>query len=158
MSDYYANEMFDFLFKYYNIDLERDLRRNNREMMQNLIDVIQRSDNTGRTYLLVKQTANAISANVRGGKIRVRRLLRIIDKCFWDQITPVNPVSRLSVLFNRWQENSSEFKLQYNKYHGGTICEGGKKSYSSPYFNPWCSGFILFLPSNFATCPQKFLS
>ena len=56
VSDYYANEMFDFLFKYYNLDLERDLKRNNKEMMDNLIEIIQRNDNTGRTYLLVKQT------------------------------------------------------------------------------------------------------
>lgn len=149
VSDYYANEMFDFLFKYYNIDLERDLQRNNSEMMQNLIEVTQRNDNTGRTYLLVKQTANAISANIRSGKIRLRRLLRLIDKCFWEQITPANPVSRLSILFNNWQENSNEFKLQYNKYHSGTTYGGGKKSYSSPYLK--CDllniRFVLVLPT-----------
>lgn len=133
VSDHYANEMFDFLFKYYNIDLERDLQRNNAEMMRGLIEAIQRDDNTGRTYLLVKQTANAIRANIRGGKIRIRRLLRLIDKCFWEQIIPANPVSRISILFNKWQENSNEFRLQYNKYNNGSANGGGKKSYSSPY-------------------------
>lgn len=149
VSDYYANDMFEFLFKYYNIDLERDLQRNDREMMNSLFEVIKRNDNTGRTYLLVKQTANALSKNVRGGKIRIRWLLRLIDKCFWEQITPVNPVSRLSILFNRWQENSNEFKLQYNKYHNNYTYGGGKKSYLSPYlqcdfFN---TTFKLILPT-----------
>ncbi|MDF2800398.1 MAG: hypothetical protein K0S61_301 [Anaerocolumna sp.] len=149
VSDHYANEMFDFLFKYYNIDLERDLTRNNSEMMNNLIEVTQRNDNTGRTYLLVKQTANAIGANTRGGKIRIRRMLRLIDKCFWEQVIPVNPISRLSILFNNWQENSSEFKLQYNKYHNSSSNSRGKKSYSSPYIkcNFKSTSFKLVLPT-----------
>lgn len=148
VSDYYANEMFNFLFKYYNIDLERDLQRNDKEMMNSLIEVIKRNDNTGRTYLLVKQTANAISANIRGGKIRLRHLLKLIDKCFWEQITPVNPVSRLAILFNNWQENSDEYKLQFEKYHTHNT-NIGKKSYFSPYikcdFNN--TSFKLILPT-----------
>ncbi len=149
VSDHYANEMFEFLFKYYNIDLERDLTRNNSEMMNNLIEVTQRNDNTGRTYLLVKQTANAIGVNIRGGKIRIRRLLKLIDKCFWEQVIPVNPVSRLSILFNNWQENSSEFRLQYNKYHNSFSNAVGKKSYSSPYIkcNFKNTSFKLVLPT-----------
>lgn len=149
VSDYYANEMFDFLFKYYNIDLERDIERNNADMMNRLIEVIQRDDNTGRTYLLVKQTANAISTNIRGGKIRIRRLLRLIDKCFWEQITPANPVSRISILFNNWQENSKEFRAQYNRFHNSSFTGGGKKSFSSPYIKCdfKCTSFKLILPT-----------
>jgi hypothetical protein len=149
VSDFYANEMFDFLFKYYNIDLERDLQRNDATMMKDFIEIIKRNDNTGRTYLLVKQTANAICANERGGKIRIRRMLRLIDKCFWEQIIPVNPVSRLSVLFNIWQANSSEFKEQYNRYNGGFTINKGKKNYSSPYIkcNIENTKFKLILPT-----------
>lgn len=80
--------------------------------------------------MLVKQTSDAVSVNIRGGKIRIRRLLKLIDQCFWEQITPVNPVSRLSILFNKWQENSAEFKLQRNKYNSGSAGEGRKRSYS----------------------------
>lgn len=151
VSDNYANEMFEFLFKYYNLDLERDLDRNNKEMMDNFIDVIQKNDNTGRTYLLVKHTADAIRMNPKGSKIRLRRLLRMIDKCFWEQITPINPVSRLSVLFIKWQENSSEFQIQFNKYHTGSAYNNRKKSYSTPYLKcnlDWIS-FNLVLPSQF---------
>ena len=83
VSDYYANEMFDFFFKYYLLDLERDLERNTKEMMNNLFEIIQRKDNTGRTYLLVQQTANAINMNSRGGKIRIRRFIRQMDEVFW---------------------------------------------------------------------------
>lgn len=148
VSDYYANEMFDFLFKYYNLDLERDLHRNNKEMMDGLIETIQKNDNTGRTYLLVKQTADAIGVNIRGGKIRIRWLLRLIDRCFWEQVTPSNPISRISILFNKWQESSEDFKTQYNKYHSGDT-EKGKKSFISPYLK--CdyrnTSFKLILPT-----------
>lgn len=146
VSDYYADDMFNFLFKYYEIDLERDLSRNNKEMMDNLIEVTQRNDNTGRTYLLVKQTANAIGVNKRGGKIRIRRLLKLIDRCFYENITPINPVSRMSILFNKWQENSEEFKLKRIEYNGGGIKE---KNYSSPYLkcNLKNTTFKLILPS-----------
>lgn len=132
VSDHYANEMFDFLFKYYNLDLERDLNRNTIEMMNSLMETAQRSDNTGRTYLLVKQTANALAINSKGGKIRLRRLLRMIDSYFWEQIKPANPVSRLSILFNKWSENSVEFQTQYSKFHNSSNANG-KKSFSSPY-------------------------
>ncbi|SES69139.1 DNA-directed RNA polymerase subunit alpha C-terminal domain-containing protein [Anaerobranca gottschalkii] len=149
VSDYYANAMFDFFFKYYNNDLERDLSRNNREMMNNLIEVIKKNDNTSRTYLLVKQTANAIKVNTRGGKIRIRRLLNLIDRAFWDGVTPENPTSRLSILFNQWLEISDEFNQQYNIYHSNSNKTKGKKAFSSPYFK--CdfknTSFKLVLPT-----------
>lgn len=149
VSDHYADEMFDFLFKYYNIDLERDLQRNDKEMMNNLIEVIQRTDNSERTYLLVRQTANAIKVNIRGGKIRIRNLLKLIDKCFWENIIPVNPVSRLSILFNKWQESSDEFKLEYSKYNCLSDNSYRKKSYSSPYIKCYFNDnkFKLILPA-----------
>jgi hypothetical protein len=149
VSDYYANEMFDFLFKYYTIDLERDLVRNTPEMMNDLMEIAKRNDNTGRTYLLVKQTANALGINAKGGKIRLRRMLRLIDKCFWEQIKPTNPLSRLSVLFNNWTESSAEFQHQYQKFHSIAKNGGGKKSYSSPYLkvNFKQTKFKLVLPA-----------
>lgn len=149
VSNHYANEMFDFLFKYYTIDLERDLHRNTTEMLNNLMEIAQRNDNTGRTHLLVKQTANALAINAKGGKIRIRRLLRLIDKCFWEQIKPMNPVSRLSVLFNQWTESSMEFQQHYQKFHFSLKTRGGKKRFSTPYLSCDFSQtrFKLVLPS-----------
>ncbi len=133
VSNSYSDEMFDFLFKYYNLDLERNLERNTGKMMDNLIDTISRQDNTGRTYLLVRQTAYAINSNISAGKARIRRLLRLIDRCFWEQVTPVNPRSRLTMLFKEWQENSPEFKREMQLFNEGSLSIKGRKRYSSPY-------------------------
>lgn len=133
VSNHYTFDLFEFLFRFYNLDLERDLDRNTAEMMDSLMEIAQRDDNTGRTYLLVKHTANALAVNSKGGKIRIRRLLRMIDRAFWEQITPTNPVSRLSILFNEWIKQSDEFQLQYNRLQASGGSQKGRKSFSSPY-------------------------
>lgn len=149
VSDNYAYEMFDFLFKYYTIDLERDLQRNTSEMMSNLVDAIKKSDNTARTYMLVKQTANAVRVNTKGCKIRFRRILKLIDLCFWEQIVPENPTSRMSILFNKWVEDSRFFRTEYSRFHNSINGEKGKKSFSTPYLhcNYINTTFKLILPS-----------
>lgn len=134
VSDKYIENMFNFLFAYYRMDLERDLTRNNKMMMDSLVETILKNDNTGRTYWLVKHTSDAVHMNTKGAKIRIRRLLRLIDNCFWEQITPVNSSNRLSMHFLKWQKNSNDFNLEYVKYHGGNYNGRGKKSFSTPFF------------------------
>lgn len=134
VSDYYANDFFRFLFAFYYIDLERDLERNDRSTMNSLIDIMTRDDNTGRTYYLVKQTADAVRANTRGCKIRIRRFLRLIDSCFWDRIDLSGSNHRLTKQLNNWKETSEEFHSEVYKYNVGGYIAGGKKSFSSPYF------------------------
>lgn len=133
VSDRYANSFFDFLFAYYRIDLERDLSRNTREMMDSLIEIIMRNDNTDRTYLLVKHTQDAVTNNVRGSKIRIRRFLKLIDKCFWGEEIKLNLNNRLSRLFSEWKDNSIEFKDEINKYNYQGSNLKGRKRFSSPY-------------------------
>ena len=107
VSDNYANDFFNFLFAYYRIDLDRDINRNDKDSMDSLVEIMTRNDNTGRTYWLVKQTADAVRANTRGCKIRIRRLLKLIDKRFWESISSINSANRITRLFNIWQENSN---------------------------------------------------
>ena len=133
VSDHYSNDLFEFLFAYYRIDLERDLTNNSSEMMKHLVDTMIRNDNTGRTYLVVKQTSDALKLNTRGGKIKLRRLLKLIDQCFWEQITPSNSVNRLSILFNKWQEESEKFQGERNEYNAGGYGRKAEKKYNSPY-------------------------
>lgn len=134
VSDYYANDFFKFLFAFYRIDLERDLERNDRSTMNSLIEIMTRDDNSGRTYYLVKQTADAVRANTRGCKIRIRRFLRLIDSCFWNKIDLSGSNHRLTKLLNNWKETSEDFNSEVYKYNVGGYIAGGKKSFSSPYF------------------------
>ncbi len=140
VSDNYANDFFNFLFAYYRIDLDRDINRIDKDSMDSLVEIITRNDNTGRTYWLVKQTADAVRANTRGCKIRIRRLLKLIDKRFWENISPINSANRITRLFNTWQENSKEFEIEYNKYNAGGS-GGGVKRFSAPFLK--CYDFKL---------------
>ncbi|WP_143270527.1 hypothetical protein [Anaerobranca californiensis] len=146
VSEHYANNLFDFLFKFYEIDLERDLTRNSKEMMDNLVHIIRKNDNTQRTYLLVQQTSDAIEVNKRGAKVRLRRLLRLIDQCFYQQDIPQNSTSRMTILFNKWQRESEEFNNKIREYNLGIK---KKKSYSAPFLkcNLEDNSFTLILPS-----------
>lgn len=144
VSNAFADRFFNFLFAFYCIDLERDLSRLDREMMNNLIEIIQRNDNSNRTYWLVEQTADAVRQSVRSGKTRIRRYLKLIDKAFWGEELPVHSENRLTKLFISWTQTSKE--LEEEKCALST--KRTKKSFSSPYlrFNEKSFDFRLILP------------
>ena len=143
VSNYYAPRLMDFLYAYYRIDLERDLSRNDRFMMRELMSSIKSKDNTNRTYQLVKQTSDAISLNPRGGYNRIRWLLKMIDRFFWGDDITINPANRLARMFSEWTEQSDEMQQARN--------ETGprQRAFSSPHisFNPETGGFSVLLPS-----------
>lgn len=145
----YANEFFDFLFAYYRIDLDRDIERNSREMMNSLIEIIMRNDNTDRTYLIRTNTQLAVSNNIHGCKIRIRRFLNLIDKSFWGQDVQLNLNNRMSRLFSEWRESSAFFNEEMQKNNGLGFSGGGKKRFTSPYIkcNFRYTKFNLIFPS-----------
>lgn len=130
VSNIFAKKFFNFLFAFYSIDLFRDISRLDRAAMSGLIDNMKCNDNTGRTYMLVEHTADAVRNNSRGCKTRIRRYLKLIDKAFWDEELPENSPNRLIRQLFAWKDSSEEF-------HEGKRNEGtphrGKKSFSSPY-------------------------
>ena len=143
VSNKYASNLMDFLYAYYRIDLERDLSRNDREMMRELIRSMQNKDNSNRTYKLVQQTSDAVSCNPRGCNIRLRWLLRLIDASFWEEEVRINPSNRLSRLFSEWAEQSTD--LQRSRGRSGTR----QKVFSFPHivFDSEQGQFHLLLPS-----------
>lgn len=149
VSDCFAGHLFDFLFSYYRLDLERDLDRNDKESFNTLIGIMRKNDLTGRNNMLVRQIADAINVNTRGCKIRIRRLIKMIDMAFWDNYkAPVNS-NRITKHFNDWVGNSQEFKGDYEKYNGGRVGRG-KRRFRNPYLK-WVGfnnmKFQLNLPS-----------
>lgn len=164
VSDYYSRGLFDILFQYYVRDLERDINRNDRERMAALLEAFMRtsqedageerlsaliSGSKSKAYMLRKDTLNAISAQPKHSSVRLRRLLRLIDKAFWKDQVPANPTSRLTIRFKEWQKQSEDFNAEYKLYKNGGIRNRGKKHFSSPYlFSDIRTGsFRLILPS-----------
>ncbi len=148
VADNYAFEFFDFLFAFYRIDLERNLLNLNRNTMNELIEIMSRRDNTGRTYFLKAQTANAILMNRKGCKPRIRWYLKLIDKAFWGDPLPKNSTNRLTSKLIQWKNSNETFLLERRRLTGSSI-NRGKKSFSSPYLylNLRDKKFSLVLPS-----------
>ena len=149
VSNYYSKGLFELLFQYYSKDLERDIYRNDTQQMQALMDTLamkaSMDENAGeafadqfmvkgsRAYKLRHHTLNAISANPVHSRVRLRRLLRLIDNAFWNGKIPKNPSSRLTILFKEWVEESPSYREEYNKFMLGEIRNKGKKHFSMPY-------------------------
>lgn len=149
VSNYYSKGLFELLFQYYAKDLERDIDRNTTEQMQALMDTLAKKAaqdekqseaftdqfmaKGSRAYKLKSHTLQAISANPMHGKMRLYRILRLIDRAFWNNAVPKNPVSRLTILFKEWVADSSAYKKEYRLYQLGEIRNRGKKHFSNPY-------------------------
>ena len=149
VSNYYSKGLFELLFQYYAKDLERDIYRNTTEQMQALMDTMakkaslddQQNDTFAeqfmskgsRAYKLKNHTLQAISAYPIHSRTRLRRILRLMDKAFWNNALPKNPTSRLTILFKEWVADSPAYKKEYRLYQLGEIRNRGKKHFSTPY-------------------------
>lgn len=149
VTDYYSKGLFELLFQYYAKDLERDIYRNDKVQMQALMDTLQLKATmseeeseaftdqfTGRgsrAYKLRQHTLQAIAANPTHSSMRLRRIIRLMDKAFWKDSVPQKPVSRLTILFKEWLKESPSFNNEYKLYKSGVIRNRGKKHFSSPY-------------------------
>ena len=147
VSDYYAPKYFDFLYKFYSIDLDRDISRLDQETMNILLDSVCSDDNTGRRYMLVQHTSQAVAANRPGAAVRIRRHLEQIDKLFWNPEYEIIADHRLDSLMQDWARSANELALDANsigRNHGR-----GARRFSSPYifFDKANASFQLVLPS-----------
>ena len=149
VSDKFTERVFDNLYKFYSLDLERDIETHDAQLINSLVEVMIRNDNRDRTSMLVGHTSDALRANPRGSKIRIRRWLKLIDKCFWDDELPSNLNNRFNRHFINWTENSTEFNNDYKKFYRRSN-KISKKSFSYPYLmcNLEKTIFYLVYPNN----------
>jgi hypothetical protein len=135
--DHYINKLFRFIYSYYQIDLERNLSLNNTEMMNALIsNIIDRDSNendndvANREYMLNMHTIDAIRANTKSAKMKIRWILRLMDKAFWDQNLPDNPKGKLSKLFVQWVNETDVFRDDVKQYSNKDY--GNRKQFRTP--------------------------
>lgn len=149
ITNYYASDLFDFLFAYYQIDLERDLTSNSREMRDYLMQSMASGENTARAYKIKKHTSDAVAFNTRGCKIRVGKILRFMDNALFYGLFPRTSQNRIAQLFCKWANESKKFD-QAKKAIAG-LTKRGEKRYSSPYlrYNGSQNRFELVLPPQY---------
>ena len=146
ITNYYASDLFVFLFAYYQIDLERDLTSNSKEMRDYLMQSMASGENTARAYKIKKHTSDAVAFNTRGCKIRVGKILRFMDNALFYGLFPRTSQNRIAQLFCKWADESKKFD-QAKKAIAG-LTKRGEKRYCSPYlrYNGNQNRFELVLP------------
>jgi len=150
VTNHYADDFFEFLFAYYQIDLDRDLQNNTAKMKKYLAESIKNGENSSRAYRIKRHTADAVTANERGCKIRIARILRFIDNALFDDILPVNSRNRLAQLFVKWAETSKHFDSVKREIYGNS--ERRQRRFNTPYlhFDITRQQMELILPSQHA--------
>jgi len=149
ITKYYADDLFDFLFAYYQIDLDRDLARNNSEMRKYLMQSMSKGETSARAYKIKRHTADAVSANEKGCKIRVGKILRFMDNALFNDIYPTTSQNRIAQLFCSWAASSRKFDIE--KKHVSGLTNKGVKRYSMPYlhFDGMSKRFVVILPPQY---------
>ncbi len=149
VTDHYADDLFDFLFAYYRIDLGRDLTNNTEERMDYLIRSMKNTEHSARSFKIKRHTADAATANEEECGRRINMILNYMDAGFFRQEYPRDSVNRIARLFCAWEERTS--KLEYSRREWTPSGAVGTKQYKSPYlrFNSRREQFELVLPEQF---------
>lgn len=146
ITNYYSSDFFDFLFAYYQMDLNRDLDQHTKEMRSYLMNSMKKAETSARAYKIKKGTADAVTVNEHGCKIRVRNILKWMDAYLFDDVLPEKSSNRIAKLFVSWAKNSKAFDLERN----GGMSRGkrGKTIFKSPKldFNQNTGDFFILLP------------
>ena len=130
VSNGYIDSIFDFLFTYYRIDMERDM--NQCETADLVNAVIERNSHV-REQLIRTHTQKAFSINTRGAKIRVRRIIKLMDRFFFDDDFRLESSNRIYSGLARWAQNSAAFhKERVSREYNGTGAKGLQMT-TSPY-------------------------
>lgn len=112
VSNHYVKNLFDFLYRFYQRDLLRNIEPWNLNKALNLlVEMIQTDehwqyDQSNRSYMLVVQTKNAIKHLPKRSVImRFKWLLKTIDR-IWFQEDLTDSKSRIIQEFRKWYESS----------------------------------------------------
>ena len=146
--DKYAYKFFDYMFDFWRLDLSRSLENCIDDNGNNLFDIlIEEVANGGQDIKL--HTSMALKMNPKGCKNRFRRVLRMIDNCYWNDADYSSSRNRITVLFNKWKNDpKSSFAKEIAKTTSSRRGGRGEKLLSRPtiVFSPSDNSFKLHLP------------
>lgn len=147
-----ADQLFDYVFDFWRIDLSYSLENcrddNGNDLFDILVDEIEHNDLNSVNDVML-HTTMAMQMNPRGCKNRFRRILKMIDQSFWNDADYSSSTNRLSVLFTRWRNNpGGNFLKEFNRTSVSRKGTHGEKLLTSPtiLFSPSSESFSLLLP------------
>ena len=122
-----ANQLFDYLFDYWRLDLSKNITNlygeNGADNFDILIDEIEANKEQSKNNLMI-HTTYALLNNRIGSKVRLKKYLNLIDRCFWDHEPIPDSPTRIIRLLKEWTENPTgkfqkETQKKDNKYGRG---------------------------------------
>lgn len=114
-----ANKLFDYLFDYWRLDLDRNAENlygeNGADNFDILIDEIEANKDQSKNNLMI-HTTYALLNNRIGSKVRLKKYLNLIDRCFWDHEAIPDSQTRIIRLLKEWTENpAGKFQKETKK-------------------------------------------
>ena len=110
VSDYYAPKFMSMLYRYYRIDLNRNLENNTEKMLSKLLSRISENKN----LQFVVQTKYAVQKNPKRSAEIIAELLYLLDIGFHDNDFR-EPTTRLHRLLNQWMQSDDTFQIALQK-------------------------------------------
>lgn len=105
VTDRCANQFFDYLFDFWRLDLKRDIEfiygENGAKYFNILIDEIK-ANNDQSVNNIMKHTSMALELNEKSCRLRIKRILQMIDDCFWHQTEIPQTGNRINELLRNW--------------------------------------------------------
>ena len=127
ITDAFANRFFDYLFKYYQIDLDRDISGLQEIDLEYLCKCII-NPYTKRQQLLSDYAAMSVRADREYCKEIISKSLTMIDRSFWDEDYPDKRLNgRLAKRFEEWKEVSKFYNLEKKKQNDLRLHDGVRR-------------------------------
>jgi hypothetical protein len=141
VSNGYLDSFFDFLFTYYRIDMERDMGQCETA---DLVNAVIEKNSHVREQLIRTHTQKAFSINTKGVKIRVRRIITLMDRLFFDDDFRLVSSNRIYSGLASWAKKSTAFaKERDSREYNGTGTKGLRMT-TSPYIKADYDGIQSF--------------
>ena len=106
VTDKCSHKFFDYLFDFWRIELNRNIENmygEGTDIFKELIEEIKSNNSVGINNVM-KHTSMALELNERSCWLRIRRFLKLMDKCFWkDDVIPETG-NRFNELLRNWMD------------------------------------------------------
>lgn len=150
--DQCADQLFDYIFDFWRVDLARSIENSKQDdgtdLFDILIDEIATNEVSSVNNIMI-HTTMALKLNPKGCKMRLRRILKMIDESYWDSKDYSGSRNRISRLFEAWKNNkNSAFAKEFYRTQQDRRRGRGERLLSRPTIecDPRFYTFRLMLP------------
>ena len=127
VTDPCADQLFDYIFDYWRLDLNRNIENiygeEGKKYFSRLIEEIKANNDTAVNNIM-KHTSMALALQEKSGRLRLKRILQLMDSCFWEHAEIPQTGNRFNELLRKWMGKEKGKFLQESKI---VLTEHGKR-------------------------------